>query len=451
MSITDLKHTTRKLGGEGEIVVINTGAEITPEASAMIAALHSRSVGGVHHHLDVLAKKGADKFMETFYVGYGHKSIGDNGNACVFVEGISMLAAKAIQDWRLYNGQEASTRYIDFAHQKFLNPVNTPAGEEILETWRTFYLKGLEELFETLKERFPKAPDEDEKAYTKAIKARAFDIMRAFLPAGATTNVAWYMNLRQFTDELLGLRHHPLAEVRDIAIQTEQALITAFPSSFSDKRYEKTEAYIADMSQQFTYFSDPDPVDFELTHNNINRKILSEYRSALETRPAKTELPKEIAECGTLTFRFLLDFGSFRDIQRHRAVVQRMPRLTTTYGFTQWYLDELSPSLRTEATQLIESQTQSIKKLGLSPDVEQYYIAMGFQTTNRLTGDLRALTYLAELRATRFVHPTLRLRAKQIAETLEKEFKHDGLILHLDQDPDRFDIKRGTHDIEIKE
>ena len=154
--------------------------------------------------------------MERFYVGYGHKSYRDCGSATVFVEGISMLAAKAIQDWRLYSGQEASTRYVDFSDQKFLNPVGTKEGEEILENWRKFYLDSQDPVREHLKKQFPKNDNEDQKIYDKAIMARAFDITRSFLPAGATTNVAWRMNFRQFADELMLLRHHPLKEIRDI-------------------------------------------------------------------------------------------------------------------------------------------------------------------------------------------------------------------------------------------
>ena len=75
---------------------------------------------------------------------------------------------------------------------------------------------------------------------------------------------------------------------------------------------------------------------------------------------------------------------------------------------------------------------------------------MGYQLPNRVTGGLPALVYLIELRATRFVHPTLRKRALQMAEFFENNFSKDGLILHLDPDPDRFDVKRGTHDIEMK-
>jgi len=73
--------------------------------------------------LEVLAEKGADNFMSKFYVGYGHKSIGDCGSITLFIEGVSMLGAKAIQDTKLYNGQEASTRYIDFSKQPILNPL----------------------------------------------------------------------------------------------------------------------------------------------------------------------------------------------------------------------------------------------------------------------------------------------------------------------------------------
>ena len=71
--------------------------------------------------LKILEEKGADDFMSKFYVGYGHKSIGDCGSCTIFIEGVSMLAAKAIQDSKLYNGQEASTRYIDFSNQKMIN------------------------------------------------------------------------------------------------------------------------------------------------------------------------------------------------------------------------------------------------------------------------------------------------------------------------------------------
>jgi len=246
-----LQHPERALSGGGFVLVLDTGATIDAQAEAMLQALHSRSTGGIKKHLEILKEKGAEKFMEKFYVGYGHKSIGDCGSVTVFVEGISMLAAKAIQDWRLYSGQEASTRYIDFSQQAFINPLGTEAGKTLLENYRDFYLRSQEPVQEHLRKQFPLAEGEKERTYEKAIAARAFDITRGLLPAGASTNVAWRMNLRQFADEMMMLRHHPLAEVREISEKTEEVLNTYYPESFCHKRYEGTEAYNASAMQEY--------------------------------------------------------------------------------------------------------------------------------------------------------------------------------------------------------
>ncbi|MCB9798714.1 FAD-dependent thymidylate synthase [Candidatus Nomurabacteria bacterium] len=446
----NLKHTVKDLSNGGFVLVLDTGAKIDPQAEAMIQALHSRSTGGIHSHLSVLRDKGAENFMEKFYVGYGHKSIGDCGRATIFVEGVSMLAAKAIQDWRLYSGQEASTRYIDFSEQTFINPLGTPEGEKMLEDMRTFYLKAQKPVQDHLKSLFPREEGQKESVYEKAITARAFDITRGLLPAGASTNVAWSMNLRQFADELMLLRHHPLAEVQEIAEKTEAALFEAYPQSFGHKRYDQTEAYNQACMQDY-YYHDHESPEFELVHDGVNRDILKNYRNELEKRPAKTELPPYVADSGILTYDYLLDFGSFRDIQRHRAVVQRMPLLTIDHGFEPWYLESFPPSMLTELKAFLYDHQEQLRHLKASKEIKQYYTAMGYRISCRISGDIRALVYLGELRATRFVHPTLVKRAGALLDSLEALFGEYGLVIHRDDTPNQFDVKRGEHDIVIKE
>lgn len=441
------KHPTRQLEGGGFVLVLNTEAKIDGQAEAMLQALHSRSTGGIISHLKVLEDKGAENFMEKFYVGYGHKSIGDCGSVTVFVEGISMLAAKAIQDWRLYSGQEASTRYVDFSEQKFLNPSNTKEGQEILENWRKFYLDVQEPVREHLRKQFPKKDDEDQKIYDKAIIARSFDITRSFLPAGATTNVAWRMNFRQFADELMLLRHHPLQEIRDIAEKTEEALREMYPNSFGHERFVHTEEYNKKWMQEKYYYQNNNAEDFSLLYDNVDRKMLAQYKDILKTRPMKTELPMAIAECGVVAYEFLLDFGSFRDLQRHRAIVQRMPLLTRTHGFNEWYLGALPEELKKKTKEFLQLQEDRIEKLDLSKEEEQYFIAMGYLVPCRFSGDLKALVYLAELRSTRFVHPTLVEQMLKMIDSMKSLFKKDGLVLHLDEEPNRFDVRRGEQDI----
>ncbi|MBT4210119.1 MAG: hypothetical protein HOE19_04375 [Candidatus Komeilibacteria bacterium] len=450
MSIESLKHTVKELKSGGMVMVLDTGAVIGPESEAMIQALHSRSTGGVKHHLETLAKKGAENFMANFYVGYGHKSIGDCGTITLFIEGISMLAAKAIQDWALYSGQEASTRYVDFSKQAFIDPLDSKESNDILETWRQFYLDYREAVEAHLKKQFPIQADEKENIYNKAISARAFDILRGFLPAGASTNLAWHSNMRQVADKMALLRHHPLEEVRDIAAKLKEALLEAHPSSFNHELFETTEGFNKEWMQNDYYFTNDAYQETTLLNNGVDMDLLKKYSHLLEARPFKTEIPKFVAEAGTLQIGFMLDFGSFRDIQRHRAVIQRMPLLTTEHGFENFYLASLPEDIKQKATELIASQESRIKDLKITPEIAQYYTAMGYNLPNRVTGDLSALVYLVELRATRFVHPTLQKRAIEMAAILEKEFSGAGLKLYLDDDPGRFDVKRGEHDIVMK-
>lgn len=451
MSIETLSHTTKTTPSGGTVLVLNTGALIGPEAEAMLQALHSRSIGGIKSHLEVLKARGAEKFMSTYYVGYGHKSIGDCGSCTIFVEGVSMLAAKAIQDWALYSGQEASTRYIDFATQPFVDPVGTTESQQMLEELRAFYVRGLAELVPDLKLRYPRGDEENEALYDKAINARAFDILRGFLPAGATTNLAWHSNLRQVADKLQELRHHPLAEVREIADAIEEAVLEAYPNSFSSKRYEATEVYNKEQMKDYYFAAPAGYPSFELATNSIDEELLGTYRSIMSSRPAKTELPRRIAECGTVRFDFLLDFGSFRDLQRQRSVTQRMPLLTTTHGMHEWYLAELTPELRAAAQEMLDRHTSTMQTMGVSPELQQYLIPMGYRLPNRLTGNLSALVYVVELRSTRFVHPTLRVVAQQMGRELLGLFESHGLVVHFDDTEDRFDIGRGNHDIVKKE
>lgn len=443
-----LEHTTTKTPSGATVFVLDTGAVINAEASAMLQALHSRSTGGIKHHLKILAEKGAGDFIKSFYVGYGHKSIGDCGTATIFIEGVSMLAAKAIQDWPLYSGQESSTRYIDFQNQLFLNPLQTKKGSDILEKWRSFYIASMDDVRAHLTQKFPCNDPRNTKMHTKAINARAFDILRGFLPAGATTNLAWHTNLRQAADKLMLLRHHPLAEVQDLANAIDRALRKQYPNSFDHERFDHTENYNAQIMQRSYYFHDAKHPDFAVSKNRIDKKLLP--YDILHNRPMKTELPRYCREFGDIMFDFTLDFGSFRDIQRHRAITQRMPLLTTEIGFESWYLNELPPHIARKAQKLLTTQEKAISTLPSTPEMHQYYIAMGYKTANRIIGDLGGLTYLVELRSTRFVHPTLRKRAIQMAQYLLKTYKKCGLVLHLDTEPHEFDVRRGAHDIEIK-
>lgn len=458
LDTSSLQHVRRRLRGGGEVIVVDTGAILTPEIIAMVQAKHSRSSLGFDEFVKVLSEEGVAMFMEQNYVGYGDKSIGDCGWATVFIEGASMLAPKAVQDWLLYNGQESSTRYMNFSKQKFFNPLGTAEGEVIQDGWRNIFNSYYESLRTVFAERFPQKDREDDGDWKRAIRAKTLDVLRGFLPAGIATNFSWTMPLRQFKDELGVLRHHPLEEIREIALAAEEALGDMFKNSGFGKRYPATEQYSASMAVAYTYYDELFPLygvdEVMVMRDSIEKGPcgLDYWHKALNTRPAKAELPKKIAECGNMQFSFLLDFGSFRDLQRHRSVIQQMPILGIHHGFHPWYLNELeSAGLPIEQIwKEMYHQEELICDLDTSDEIRQYYTAMGYNTTNQLTGDLPALVWIVELRGTRDVHPTLRKRAIQMATELENRFGKHGLVLHMDPDPNVFDVRRGKHDIGIK-
>jgi len=421
--------------------------EFNPEDSAMMQALYSRSPESVEVHAKKVKASGSGKFMAKFYVGYGHMSIADCGSTTLFIEGLSMLADKAIQDWPLYSGQETSTRYINMSKQKIIDPIGTKNSKKILDNWMKFYIGSQEELKKHLRKKYPRKENEDEKMYEKAIDARAFDSLRGFLPAGITTQLSWHTNLRQAWDKLALMHHHPVPEIREIADDILGKLKRKYASSFSHPRINEQEKYWEFLGKKYNYF-DPEKVSKFSFETSIKKSELEKYQDIINKRSAKTGLPHFMSELGRTTFNFLLDFGSFRDIQRHRNGVCRMPLLTTKHGFHQWYLDQLPINLRKQAEKLIIEQKKAIKKLKAKLEIIQYYVAMGFNVPCRVSYALPAALYVTELRSNRTVHPTLRKIAHQMHSAFKKKFPK--LKMQCDLSMDDWDARRGLQDITMK-
>lgn len=422
--------------------------EFTPEDLAMMQALYSRSSQSASEHAKKVQEVGSGKFMEQFYVGYGHKSIADCGSTTLFLEGVSMLAAKAVQDWSLYSGQETSSRYIDFSKQAIIDPLDTEASRAIMAKWMGFYCGEMENVLAHLRVTCPRGEDEKETMYERALKAWAFDILRAFLPAGITTQLSWHTNLRQAWDKLSSLRFHPLDEVSTLAEQMLETLRDRYKSSFCFTASEEEEEYARAMMAKHTYFlPESEPAGLEFA-TSIKREELEMYQEETDARPRKCMPLLFLKELGDVQYTYRIDFGSFRDLQRHRNGVCRMPLLTTRYGFAEWYLGQLPEESRLRAEKLIAEQKAAIDALDASDEIKQYYCAMGFNVWTRGTYGLPALTYLIELRSGRTVHPTVRKVVHAMYHRLGESFPN--YKMYVDESPDDRDVRRGGQDIHAK-
>lgn len=430
-----------------------------PEDAAMLQALYSRSGDSVVAHLEKVRAQGSGKFMAGHYVGYGHKSIGDCGSTTMFVEDVSLLTAKAVQDNPLYCGQETSTRYLDMSKRRVIDPIGSAQSRALVESLMDFYGSSQAHVRALVAERHPRREGENEATYQKAVAARAFDVMRGFLPAGVSTQLSWHTNLRQAGDHLQRLARHPSGEVAGVAVALESALAQCYASSgfgkssagvsgvaAGDGAAERA-AWEASTAEAFAYPRELErpPTYLDLHASGTLSLDVAAWGRVLATRPRGCVLPHWMTDFGQLKFAFMLDFGSFRDIQRQRNGVCRMPLLTTDHGFESWYLEQLDDGLRAAATELVYGLKSQLEAVTDNQVLRQYYVPIGFRVQCQLTYALPALLYVLELRTSKTVHPTLRKKMLKMAEWFRGRFP--DIALHADTDEDDWTVRRGLHTI----
>ncbi len=96
---------------------------VEPEIQAYAMAKYSRSSLSMKESLREITAQKAEKFLNTFYFQYGHRSIADLAHIALAIERLSILAAIVVADEQRWDGQERSTRYQDFRKSGYYTPV----------------------------------------------------------------------------------------------------------------------------------------------------------------------------------------------------------------------------------------------------------------------------------------------------------------------------------------
>src|SRR5882762_7825131 len=115
---------------------------VEPEVQAYAMAKYSRSALSMKESLREINQQKAEKFLNTFYFQYGHRSIADLAHIALAIEKLSILAAIAVADEQRWDGQERSTRYQDFKKSGYFTP---NFGEN--EPARSLYKNTIDKLF----------------------------------------------------------------------------------------------------------------------------------------------------------------------------------------------------------------------------------------------------------------------------------------------------------------
>lgn len=210
---------------------------VEPEVQAYAMAKYSRSALSMKESLKEISQQNAEKFLNTFYFQYGHRSIADLAHIVLAVERLSLLAAIAVVDEDRWDGQERSTRYQDFKKSGYFTPEFGDDGQGRALFQKTLFEKTITELFahyehvsegmaQYLIEITPRPSEMKPEAYERTLRARAFDISRYMLPLATNTSLGEIVNARTLENQVAHLLSHPHREVRELAAKMKAAAIS---------------------------------------------------------------------------------------------------------------------------------------------------------------------------------------------------------------------------------
>src|SRR3989344_8718771 len=253
---------------------------------------------GIQNITDHLAESGggavesarakAEKFYKRVFAEYGDDSVIQMGSVHVAFEGVSQIAAKAIEDQRIGAAYiEKSTRYVNFGgrvngHFLFIEEpeiMESPFAEEFLR-WNNAafeaYNRHLPTAVGFFRRKYPiedqvfqnprtgeevrysdilddKERQKAQRAYGRALKAKAFDTVRVFLPATTVTNLGAHFSGQAAENTLNKMMASDHPEVRMLVLMAYQELREVAPSFLQniDHRHGETQRrYLRDLREK---------------------------------------------------------------------------------------------------------------------------------------------------------------------------------------------------------
>jgi thymidylate synthase ThyX len=203
---------------------------VEPEIQAYAMAKYSRSALSMKESLREITSQKAEKFLNTFYFQYGHRSIADLAHIALAIERLSILAAIVVADEQRWDGQERSTRYQDFKKSGYYTPnfgesagATTALYRDTIEFLFAAYEKISQKTFEYLVSITLRPAEMKVEAYERTLRARAFDVSRYLLPLATNTSLGEIVNARTLETQVGHLLAQPHREVRELGAQLKRA------------------------------------------------------------------------------------------------------------------------------------------------------------------------------------------------------------------------------------
>jgi thymidylate synthase ThyX len=429
----------------------------------------------------------AERFLSTWAVQYGHNSLKDSSTDHFAVEGISIRATKFIEWAALGAYQEKSTRYADFSQVDFVTyfmPPNVePQAKQAFDGCLEAYKIVFDAAFAFFEEQLIDEPHAQVRARTA--RAKAFDVARYLLPVTTPTSLGITMPSRATEDLIRWLRSSSYEEARQIGEQLYACGCEVNPSLI--KHVEVNTATIADHPALLPH--SPDGTDKQL--ENLRQLVLgslpkiytepsyysvgvvrlstapessymhprflaaaslakerlslteslssiaqglsfkpqliaSIFDELLATRGPHQAVPKALG-IGELLFSGVIDFGAYRDLQRHRRGFQLRVFPTNKHGYSvpdfvadrpellEVYKEAIA-NLEAVGDNYVKSATEAGDKI--DPTIIEYFTVLAHNIEFTYACSVEQAIYLVELRTAPAGHASYRLFAQQMAKLL---------------------------------
>ena len=449
----------------------------------------------------------AERLYERIFGQYGDDSVAQLGGAHLACEGVSNVLTKVLERGRLMSYLEQSTRYVPYTDRpggqwKYVVPTELTLSTDV--SLRSAFAATLDHAFETyarwiepvqahFRSIYPRSPSDPEGVYNAAIRAKALDVLRGLLPAATRSNVGLYGSGQAYEALLLRMRANPLSEAREVADLMLPELRKVIPAFLvrvdRPDRGVRWSRYLAEtrvsterLTREVVSGLEPNPspevtlTDFdpdgeikvvaaalyagshlpegqllEVAQSLSIDERIRVLRAYIGERANRRHRPGRAFERATYCFDVLSDYGSFRDLQRHRILSIDWQQLGPSHGYAAPVAIEEVGALSHWRHVMEESAALHGRlEAAVSPLVAQYAVSMAYRIRFYMHMNAREAMHVIELRTAPQGHPAYRRVCQTMHRLIDEQAGHHAVaaaltfVDHSGVELERLEAERAT-------
>lgn len=426
-----------------------------------------------------VGQKRAEELYNRIFFAYGDDSVAQLGGVHLACESASMYLTKVLEWGRLMGYLEQSTRYIPYSDKqdgrfryyrskKILKSKIGPEYINSMDSIFEIYSSLIPEMVQWATKRYPKQEQDSDFVYKQTINAKALDSIRGLLPLSTVSNLGIYANGQAFEQLLLRMNSSPVEEVKEYSKMMLKELRKMIPSFltrvdkedrgvewskyFAENRNQTksaVEQILPDLFKNNSASNEVKLVEYDkdgedkilaaIIFSNVtsNHETIKDRVEALSSsekkqiidayvgeRKNRRHKPGRAFEATSYRFDVVSDFGTFKDLQRHRMMTIEWQNFTVDNGYN-------IPEAVTEAgceekyKEAMQISADIYEKVKSVDELEaQYCVTHAHKVRYSITANARALTHMLELRTTPQGHPLYREVCQKMHTLIEKEANH---------------------------